>query len=130
MAGGVGPVGGAGVVRVWARGQLDWDRGQDFAAALEAALCAGAGTVVVDVSGLEFADSSVLNALLAAHGRQRAAGGRLVLAGPLLPAVEGFFRITGVLDYFTFAEDLAGDAAGDVVAGDVAPGDGGGGAGR
>ncbi|WP_199528142.1 STAS domain-containing protein [Kitasatospora sp. SolWspMP-SS2h] len=107
---------------MWARGQLDWDRGQDFADRLEAALRAGAGTVVVNVSGLEFVDSSVLNTLLAAHGRQRAAGGALVLEGPLLPTVEGFFGITGVLGYFTFADasgtdggQAAADPAGDGV---------------
>jgi anti-sigma B factor antagonist len=78
------------------------------------------GTVVVDLRGLSFIDSTGLRSLLSADARCRQYGGRLVLVpGP--PAVHRVFRIALLDQRPEFMENL--DALGDL---DALGSDGGG----
>ena len=68
---------------------------------LSAALAAdGPVRLVVDLSGVEFCDSTGVNALLAAHRKAREAGGDLELARPR-PAVRKILQVTGLETVFT-----------------------------
>lgn len=67
---------------------------RDRLAALQAE---GAKSVVVDLSGVGFLDSSALGALVAAHRELEAEGGSLKLAAPR-PHVLKIFRITRLSD--------------------------------
>lgn len=100
--------GRAAVVR--ATGALD----SENVAALDAELAgaaelAGQSRTVVDLSGLEFADSSVLHVLLDAQRRHRANGRQLVVCGPLGPVVDRLFSVTGTTEFFALTADV--DAA-------------------
>ena len=57
------------------------------------------GAVELDLSGVEFVDSSGLRALIEAHQRFEANGASLTLVRPS-PAVVRLFEISGVGDYF------------------------------
>ncbi|MEW2547304.1 STAS domain-containing protein [Streptomyces sp. NPDC047002] len=92
--------GGARVVR--ATGALDDENAYLLEEALERADLEGARRVVLDLSAVSFADSTVLHVLLRARGRSR----RLVLAGPLGSAVGRLFEVTGTRTAFTFAETV------------------------
>jgi anti-sigma B factor antagonist len=69
---------------------------------------AGGGPVrlVVDMSGVEFCDSTGMNVLLAAHRRAREHGGDLELAAPR-PAVRKILQVTGLETVFTVLDDPA-----------------------
>ncbi|MZG01180.1 STAS domain-containing protein [Streptomyces sp. SID5614] len=54
----------------------------------------------LDLSGLEFADSSLLHLLLDSQRVHRARDARLVLAGALQPVVERLFTVTGTDAFF------------------------------
>ena len=71
-----------------------------------AAALAGGGPVrlVVDMSGVEFCDSTGMNVLLAAHRRAREQGGDLELAGPR-PTVRKILQVTGLETVFTVLDD-------------------------
>jgi anti-sigma B factor antagonist len=62
--------------------------------------------VVVDMSGIEFCDSTGMNVLLAAQRRAREQGGELELAAPR-PAVRKVLRVTGLGSVFTVLDDPA-----------------------
>ena len=62
--------------------------------------------LVVDMSGVEFCDSTGMNVLLAAHRRAREQGGYLELARPG-PAVRKILQVTGLETVFTVLEDPA-----------------------
>lgn len=53
------------------------------------------GHVVVDMSGVEFCDSTGMNVLLAAHWRATERGGSLELAAPR-PSVRKILQVTGL----------------------------------
>jgi anti-sigma B factor antagonist len=59
-------------------------------------------TVILDLSGLTFMDSSGLRAIPGAHGRLVEANGRLVLI-PGCRQVQRIFEITGVDNHLEFA---------------------------
>ena len=63
--------------------------------------------VVVDMSGVEFCDSTGMNVLLAAHRQARERGGDLALAAPRAP-VRKILEVTGLSSVFTVHDDLAG----------------------
>ncbi|WP_329459318.1 STAS domain-containing protein [Streptomyces sp. NBC_01497] len=88
---------GSRIVR--ATGSLDDENASLLDDALEKADREDARLVVVDLSGVSFADSTVLHVLLRARGRSR----RLVIAGPLSAVVERLFDVTGTRSAFTFA---------------------------
>ncbi|WP_180290358.1 STAS domain-containing protein [Streptomyces sp. TLI_171] len=102
-----GPLGGppgATVLRL--RGELDLDTGRELAEAVDAAVALGSDVLVLDVSGVTFADSSTLRALVLAQQRMEEAAGVLLLAGPLTPAVRRLLEITATDEYFTVADSL------------------------
>lgn len=72
-------------------GELDLDTVGEIGRAVEDALAARPGELVVDLSGVTFADSSVLNLLLRTHARTS-----LQLGGPLHSPVERLFEVTGI----------------------------------
>ena len=83
-----------GVARVTLRGELDLDRAGALAEELSSLASRGATSVVVNVSGLNFIDSSGLRALLSAREQLDAAGVSLRLT-ELSPAVDRVLEMTG-----------------------------------
>ncbi|GAA3257142.1 STAS domain-containing protein [Streptomyces lavendulae] len=94
-----------GVTVLTLAGELDHDTAAPLREALEAALAPG-GRMVVDMAGLDFCDSTGLNALLHARLSVQEAGGRLELAG-LSGPVARMFRITGADGVFPVHTDVA-----------------------
>ena len=73
------------------------------------AVIANAGTaprIVVDMSGVEFCDSTGMNVLLSSLRQARERGGELELAAPR-PAVKKILQVTGLDSVFTIAPDPA-----------------------
>ncbi len=66
----------------------------------------GAVQIVVDMSGVEFCDSTGMNVLLAAQRRAQEGGGDIQLAGPR-PAVRKVLQVTGLETVFTVLDDTA-----------------------
>ena len=64
------------------RGELDMDTAERFSEATRVAFAAGVPTVLIDLSGLDFIDSSGLRELVVAHRRQHEIGGGVVLRAP------------------------------------------------
>jgi anti-sigma B factor antagonist len=62
--------------------------------------------VIVDMSGVEFCDSTGMNVLLAAHRKAREQGGDLELAAPR-PAIRKILQVTGLESVFTVHDDPA-----------------------
>jgi anti-sigma B factor antagonist len=62
--------------------------------------------LVVDLSGVDFCDSTGVNVLLAAHRQAREAGGDLELAAPR-PAVRKILQVTGLETVFTVTDSPA-----------------------
>lgn len=95
---------GTTVVRV--HGDLDDGTSPALTRALSAAAAGGSPRTVVDLSGVSFADSSALHALLAARQAHTAAGTLLVLAGPLQTAVSRLFEVTSTRPAFRWADSV------------------------
>jgi anti-sigma B factor antagonist len=100
-------------VVVTVRGNLDLDSGTVLTTTLDQVLARPVPRVVVDLSGVEFCDSTGLSAFVVGHNRAAAAGGWLRLAAPsdwmarLLDTV-GLSRRLGI--YPGVADALAGRA--------------------
>ena len=62
--------------------------------------------VIVDMSGVDFCDSTGMNVLLAAHRKAREQGGDLELAAPR-PAIRKILQVTGLESVFTVLDDPA-----------------------
>jgi len=62
--------------------------------------------IVVDMSAVEFCDSTGMNVLLAAHRLASEKGGNLTLAAPR-PPVRKILEVTGLQSVFTIHDDLA-----------------------
>jgi anti-sigma B factor antagonist len=62
--------------------------------------------IVVDMSAVDFCDSTGMNVLLAAHRLAAERGGDLVLARPRA-AVRKILEVTGLHSVFTVQDDLA-----------------------
>ncbi|MFJ3877076.1 STAS domain-containing protein [Streptomyces sp. NPDC090077] len=97
---------GGDVTVIGLHGDVDEENAPLPARALAQAAEGGPRTVV-DLSGAGFVDSSVLHALLRAQRAHAAAGGALVLAGPLHTEVRRLFGVTGAGTAFRMADDLA-----------------------
>lgn len=69
-------------VVVTIRGNLDIDSGTTLTTTLDQVLDRPAPRVVIDLSGIEFCDSTGLSALVIGHNRAEAAGGWVRLAAP------------------------------------------------
>ncbi len=69
--------------------------------------CAPGYRVIVDMSGVEFCDSTGMNVLLTCLRQAREHGGELELAAPR-PAVRKILQVTGLDSVFTIDPDPAG----------------------
>ncbi|WP_127503735.1 STAS domain-containing protein [Actinoplanes solisilvae] len=69
-------------VVVTVRGNLDIDSGTTLTTALDQVLERPEPRVVIDLSGIDFCDSTGLSALVVGHNRASAVGGWLRLAAP------------------------------------------------
>lgn len=89
------------------RGEIDLYTAPRLHGELVSALtCGAAQRLVVDMSGVEFCDSTGMNVLLAAHRRAREQGGDLELAGPRR-TVRKILQVTGLESVFTVLDDPA-----------------------
>ncbi|MFF7331174.1 STAS domain-containing protein [Streptomyces sp. NPDC090306] len=93
------------VVRVG--GDIDSESAPQLAQALDAAERAVSVRTVVDLSGTEFADSSVLHVLLAARQEHEERGALMVVAGPFNESIERLFDVTGTAGFFVLADSVA-----------------------
>ena len=84
----------AGVAQVTLRGELDLDQASTLAEELFAFAGRGATAVTVDVSGLNFIDSSGLRALLSAREQLESAGTPFRLTN-VSAAVDRVLEMTG-----------------------------------
>jgi anti-sigma B factor antagonist len=97
MAGGLGiterDVDGVGVLG--AAGELDLGSATELCARLDAARDAGYRLLLVDLTRLEFCDSSGLRALIGAAAEALASAGRVVVVPPVDGAVARLFALAG-----------------------------------
>lgn len=91
-------------------GDVDYAAMGGFDRAWEAADRAAMPVTAVDLTGVTFADSMLLNALIKARLRHQASGRDLVLVGPLRTAVSRLLTITGAIRVFTVVEGGRGSA--------------------
>ncbi|MFJ7906563.1 STAS domain-containing protein [Kitasatospora sp. NPDC096204] len=101
-------------IRPWALGtvlvlfgELDLDSAAELRAALDRAVAEPASVVVVDCAGLEFCDSTGLNALLRAKARAAVDDSRIELARPR-PLILRMLELTGATDAFPIRETVPG----------------------
>jgi anti-anti-sigma factor len=88
-------------------GELDLDSLTALYAALDPALSVPGAVVVIDCAGLEFCDSTGLNALLRAQARAAPDGSRIELARPR-PLVLRMLELTGAVDAFLVRDTVPG----------------------
>jgi anti-sigma B factor antagonist len=88
-----------GLAAVAVRGELDIRSAPDLRAWLTKVLDEGAHQLVVDLSGVEFMDSSGLGVLVGAHKRLARIGGRLRVVG-VSPPVARLLSVTGLSRVF------------------------------
>ncbi|GAA4060586.1 STAS domain-containing protein [Actinomadura miaoliensis] len=88
---------------VTATGELDLYTAPRLQAALAGLLREPVDRIVVDLSGVEFCDSTGMNVLLAAMKRLKEQGGSLELAAPR-PAVRRILQVTGLDTVFTVCD--------------------------
>jgi anti-sigma B factor antagonist len=101
----------ASYVVVTLAGESDFANGRELRDALVSQLSRGARRLIVDVSGLDFMDSTGVNVLVAVQSSLRARGGTLVLVAPQ-PLVARVLGVTGagqvMTVYRTVEEAVAG----------------------
>lgn len=95
-----------GLVALALSGELDIDTVPVFEATMQRVLADAAATVVLELHGLEFLDSTGLRAILQAHKRLRSQGAQLVLT-PGRRSVQLTFAITGLDVHLRFIDSLA-----------------------
>jgi anti-sigma B factor antagonist len=89
-------------------GEIDLYTAPKLHSELMAALAAGTPLqLTVDMTGVEFCDSTGMNVLLAAHRKAREDGGNLQLASPR-PAIRKVLQVTGLDGVFTVVDSAAG----------------------
>ena len=94
------------VVRVAPTGELDLASVPVFDEAMEKAEAGAPATLVIDLSGLDFLDSSGLRAIVLADERARQRGGRLaIVPGP--ETVRRVFEITQLDQRLELVSDAA-----------------------
>ncbi|NEB77609.1 STAS domain-containing protein [Streptomyces sp. SID14478] len=95
------------IVKVAISGEADLESVAEIAGALSHALHdPRSEATVVDLSGLVFADSMLLNQLLKTHADHGEAEKPLRMAGPLQPGVGRLLKITGCDQILDVAADL------------------------
>jgi anti-sigma B factor antagonist len=87
-------------------GRLDVRTATDVREALHRAIDAGAGDLVVDVSGVDLVDATGLGVLLGAHRRASQAGRRIVLRDAS-PRLVRILRLTRLHRVFTVEPAVA-----------------------
>ena len=88
-------------------GEIDLYTAPRLQSELAAALASGdPARLVVDMSAVEFCDSTGMNVLLAAHRRVQEQGGDLELAAPRA-TVRKILQVTGLETVFTVVDDPA-----------------------
>lgn len=90
-------------------GEADITTLAQLESALGAQLAAGAGILTVDLSGLGFADSATIGALVRAARTLKSQGGRLDLARPQ-PALARMLALLGVDEFVPIRDDVPGHA--------------------
>lgn len=90
---------------VTATGELDLYTAPRLQAALAGLLREQVDRVVVDLSGVEFCDSTGMNVLLAAMKRLKEQGGTFELAAPR-PAVKRILQVTGLDTVFSILDAM------------------------
>jgi anti-sigma B factor antagonist len=93
---------GPGQLRIAVRGELDLSHAAELKAALERELASGT-TVLLDLSAVDFIDSTGLAAIVTALNHCRGSGSELRLDSDLQPQARRLMELTGVLPL------LAGD---------------------
>ena len=88
-------------------GEIDLYTAPRLQSELMTALSRSPVRLIVDMSGVEFCDSTGINVLLAAHRQARERGGELQLAGPG-SATRKVLQVTGLETVFTVLDDPAG----------------------
>lgn len=68
----------------------------------------GPGRVVIDMSAVDFCDSTGMNVLLSALKRLKERGGTLEVAAPR-PAVRKILQVTGLDSVFTVYDEVPGE---------------------
>ncbi|MFW5415460.1 STAS domain-containing protein [Nocardiopsis sp. CNT-189] len=97
----------AGHALVTVRGEIDLYTAPQLHGELVGALDDGARRLVVDMSRVEFCDSTGMNVLLSAMKRSREKGGDLELIAPR-PAVMKILEVTGLDAVFTIRDSADG----------------------
>ena len=93
---------------VTANGELDLYTAPRLQTELAALLRENVDRIVVDLSGVEFCDSTGMNVLLAAMKRAKEKGGVFELAAPR-PAVRRILQVTGLDTVFTVLDAMPVD---------------------
>jgi anti-sigma B factor antagonist len=92
---------------VTASGEIDLYTAPRLHSELSAVIAdGGQARVVVDMSGVDFCDSTGMNVLLSWLRQARERGGELELAAPR-PAVRKILQVTGLDAVFTIVDDAA-----------------------
>lgn len=101
-------------VVVTVRGHLDLDSAPVLITALDQVLEAPAPHIVVDLSGVEFCDSTGLSAFVIGHNRAHDAGGWLRLAAPssFLAGLLRTLGLTGRIGVYPSVAEAISDGAG------------------
>ncbi|MEU1203593.1 STAS domain-containing protein [Streptomyces sp. NPDC005813] len=92
------------VVRVG--GDIDYESAPRLEEALGEAHRVGASRTVVDLSGVAFADSSVLHVLLEAQRAHRSRETAMLVCGPFSDIVRRLFEVTGTEDFFVLVDSV------------------------
>ena len=87
-------------------GRLDLPSAAELRSAIDAELDRRPARLVLDLTEVEFLDSTGLGVLVAAQRKATAAGSQIVLAGAR-PIVERVLRITSVIDILPVHADVA-----------------------
>ena len=82
-------------------GRLDLRTAPELRAQVAAALAAGPGSMIIDLSDVEFIDSSGLGVLIGLHKQAAAHGGRLTIVAPTGSARQ-IFALTRTESFFNF----------------------------
>ncbi|MBV2364301.1 STAS domain-containing protein [Streptomonospora sp. NEAU-YY374] len=90
---------------VTVRGEIDLYTAPQLQSGLLNALEDGARRLVIDMSGVEFCDSTGMSVLLSAMKRARERKGTLELVAPK-PAVRKILEVTGLISVFTVQDSL------------------------
>jgi anti-sigma B factor antagonist len=85
-------------------GEIDLYTAPTLQSELMTALSPGQVWVIVDMSGVDFCDSTGINVLLAAHRHARERGGGLQLASPGT-ATRKVLQVTGLESVFTVLDE-------------------------